>query len=119
MLSVIDNLSSFVNWVNGVMSEQNITQADISRTGFVTRGAVSALLGLRIKSVGVEMCKAVSAATGIPLTVVMEKAGILPASFEMTPKKRQLLELAESADDNDVELAIAMLEASVKRKQKK
>jgi len=119
MFNTMDTLLSFVNWVNEIMREKSITQADIAKTGYVKSPAVSMFFGYKTKSVGIEMCRAISAATGIPLIAVMEKAGILPASPEFTPKKRQLLELAEVADDNDVELAIAMLEASVKRKQKK
>lgn len=78
MYSMQNNLSSFVDWVNSVMSEKNITQADIARTGFVTRGAVSLLLTYRIKSVGIDMCRAISAASGIPLATVYSRAGILP-----------------------------------------
>lgn len=79
MFSVNDTLSSFINWLNQTMHEKNITQADIARTGYVTRGAVSQLLTYRIKSVGMDMCKAIATATGIPLAVVFEKAAILPA----------------------------------------
>jgi hypothetical protein len=78
MLSMIDELSSFVNWANSVMKEKNITQADIARTGYVTSSAVSLLFSLRIKSVGVDMCRAISDATGIPLITIYRKAGLLP-----------------------------------------
>lgn len=78
MCFMVDNLSNFVDWLNLVMNEKNITQADIAKTGYVTRGAVSALLVKRIKSVGVDMCRAISAASGIPLATVYSKAGILP-----------------------------------------
>ena len=78
MYSMVDNLSDFVNWLNFVMNEKGINQSDISRAGFVTRQAVSALFTFQIKSVGVDMCRAISMATGIPLEDVYRKAGLLP-----------------------------------------
>jgi transcriptional regulator with XRE-family HTH domain len=118
MLSMVDELLSFVNWLNQVIREKNITQADIARTGFVTTGAVSKLFTMQVKSVGVDMCRAVAAATNIPLTIVMERAGILPASSELTPKKRELMERLKTASDEDVLLVIEILEASVRAKQR-
>ena len=52
MLNMVDNLLSFVNWLNQVMQEKNITQADIARSGFVTTAAVSKLFTMSVKSVG-------------------------------------------------------------------
>jgi transcriptional regulator with XRE-family HTH domain len=85
MYFMVDNLSNFVDWVNVVMRERNITQADIAKTGYVTRAAVSALLVQRIKSVGVDMCRAIAAATGIPLATVYSKAGLLPPDPGVDP----------------------------------
>lgn len=97
---MVDNLSNFVDWVNLVMNEKNITQADIAKTGYVTRGAVSALLVKRIKSVGVDMCRAISSATGIPLATVYAKAGLLPPDPGLDPwveeQKRVISELTGS-----------------------
>lgn len=120
MFNTMNDLFSFVNWANEVMQEKSISQADIARTGYVNNSAVSMLFSLKVKSVGVDMCKAFSAATGIPLVVVFEKAGILPPSNgNLSLKKRQLMELAEKADDETVELAIAMLETAWERKKRK
>ena len=102
MLSMIDELSSFVNWVNQVMGEKNITQADIARTGFVTSSAVSLLFSLRIKSVGVEMCKAISAATGIPLILVYRKAGLLPPITLTDAEAEEIAELMSEITDPDL-----------------
>lgn len=100
------------------MTDKGINQSDISRTGYVTRQAVSALFTMQVKSVGNDMCRAIAAATGIPLTVVMEKAGILPVSPELTPKKRELMERLKTASEEDVLLVIEILEASVRAKQR-
>lgn len=79
MINMSDTVEDFVNWANGVMSERNLTQADIARAGFVKSAAVSMLFSMKGKSIGVDMCRAFAAATGIPLIVVFQKAGILPA----------------------------------------
>lgn len=60
------------------MAQKGLSQADIARTKIVTSSAVSLLFSLRVKSVGVDMCKAIAAATDIPLETVYRKAGLLP-----------------------------------------
>jgi len=105
MLTMIDNLFSFLNWLNQLMAEKNITQADIARTEFVTRGAVSALFSNRIKSVGVDMCRAISAATGVPLKIVYEKAGLLPPS-------------AEDPDQAEIDSLLSQLEPDLRQQAK-
>lgn len=79
MFNMTNSLFDFVKWVESAMIERNITQADIARTGFVKSAAVSMFFSYKTKSVGVEMCRAISAATNIPLEVVYQKAGLLPA----------------------------------------
>jgi|GEM_PF-4447929 len=117
---MFDTLSSFVEWANVIMSKKNITQADIARTGFVSSSAVSLLFSMRVKSVGIEMCKAISAGLGVPLVIVFEKAGILPSyAGELSLSKRKLLDLIEESDDETIDLIITMLEASWERKKRK
>lgn len=114
-----DTLVGFIEWANEIMSERNITQADIARTGFVTSSAVSLLFSLRIKSVGVDMCRAISAAMDLPLAMVFEKAGLLPPySGDLSPAKRKLIRLIEQADEETVELANIMIEATWDRKKR-
>ena len=99
MFSVIDTLSSFVDWLNQVMAEKNLTQADIAKTGYVTRAAVSALLVKKVKSVGVDMCQAISTATGIPLETVYRRAGLLPERARDERIDAILAQLDELDDD--------------------
>ena len=72
------------------MIERNVTQADIARTGFVKSAAVSMFFSYKTKSVGVEMCRAISAATNIPLEVVYQKAGLLPLKPDNDPLLEQI-----------------------------
>lgn len=78
LLSMANNLSSFLNWLRQVMKDKDVLPVDIARTGFVTESAVSLLMKMTTKSVSIEMCKAISVATGVPLITVYRKAGYLP-----------------------------------------
>lgn len=102
MLNMVDTLSSFINWANQVMSEKNITQADIARTGFVTTAAVSKLFTFQVKSVGVEMCKAIAEATGISPIEVYRKAGHLPNVTLTEAEAEEIAELMSEITDPDL-----------------
>jgi transcriptional regulator with XRE-family HTH domain len=111
MSIMVDDMFSFLNWLNKVMSEKNITQADIARTGFVTRGAVSLLFSNRLKSLGVDMCRAISAASGIPLKIVYNKAGLLPYDPELSPLEEKLMQDVVGLSQADLEWVISIVDA--------
>ena len=102
MLNVVDNLSSFINWAQAIMNEKGVTQADIARTGFVTTAAVSKLFTSQFKTVGVEMCKAIAAATGTPLITVYRKAGHLPLIPTAQVEMEEIAELIAQITDEDL-----------------
>jgi len=102
MLHMDDNLLSFVNWLNSVMREKGISQSDIAETGFVTRSAVSSLFTNRVKSVGVDMCKAISAATDIQIITIYRKAGLLPNVTLSEAEAQEIAELMSDITDPDL-----------------
>jgi transcriptional regulator with XRE-family HTH domain len=99
---MVDNLSSFVNWLQAILNEKNVTQADIARIGFVTSAAVSKLFTLQLKSVGVEMCRAISVATNTPLVTVYRKAGHLPILPASQVEAEEMTELIVQITDEDL-----------------
>jgi transcriptional regulator with XRE-family HTH domain len=105
MFNMVNNLFDFVNWAQAVMNQNNVTQADIARTGFVKSAAVSMFFSYKTKSVGVDMCRAISAATGIPLRTVYEKAGLLPVT-------------AEDPDQAEIDALLAQLEPDLRQQAK-
>ena len=117
MLNMVDTLLNFVNWMNQIMREQNITQADIARTGFVTTAAVSKLFTMSVKSVGVDMCRAISAATGIPLISVYRKAGLLPSVSITEAEAEEAAELISEITDPDLRQDALEQLALLKQKQ--
>ncbi len=99
---MVDELMNFLNWLNGVMKEKSISQADIARTGFVTTAAVSKLFTYQVKTVGVDMCKAIAAAIDIPLVTVYRKAGHLPNIPLADSEMDEIAELMAGITDPDL-----------------
>lgn len=109
----------FVNWVQGQMNIKRFNQADIARTGIVTRQAVSSLFTLQVKSVGIDMCRAISVASDIPLVTIYRKAGLLPHVDLPQSKRDELDDILNSIIDIDlIEDAIDLL-TLLKLKQEK
>lgn len=107
---MVDNLTSFINWAQVLMNAKNITQADIARTGYVTTAAVSKLFTYQVKSVGVEMCKAIAAATDTPLETVYRQAGLLPPLNLTEQEQQQIAALTAKLDPDMRQTAIGLLE---------
>ena len=105
MLSMVDKLSSFLNWLQSEMNEKNLTPADIARTGFVTSSAVSLLFSMKTKSVSYDMCRAISTATDVPLEIIYRKAGLLPQKADLDELREQiLLDTADMTPDEQREI---------------
>lgn len=126
MFNMSNNLFDFVNWVVDVMNEKNISQSDIAKTGFVKPPAVSMFFALKTKSPGVEMCRAISAATGIPLEVVYRKAGLLPSTpaGPLSEEQQAVIHAVSQVKDNKtLRMISAMLDQAIaemdKDKQRK
>jgi len=111
MLSMVDTLTNFVEWAQALMNQKNISQADIARTGYVTRTAVSKLFTFQVKTVGVEMCKAIAAATNIPLEIVYSKAGLLPPLSLTEEEQHQIAALTAQLNPEMRKTAISLLES--------
>ena len=100
-LSMVKNLSSFINWLTALMNERGLKPADIARTGYVTDSAVSLLLSMKTKSVSFEMCQAIAKAADVPLVVVFEAAGILPEDPNDDPITRTAAQLLRDLPSDD------------------
>jgi|GEM_PF-1597115 len=110
MSNMVDNLSSFIIWLQSQMNQKNITQADVARTGYVTTAAVSKLFTLQVKSVGVDMCKAIAAATNTPLETVYRKAGLLPPLNLTEEEQQHIAALTAQLNPEMRQTAIGLLE---------
>ena len=108
MLSMVNTLSSFLEWLTLTMGKE-VTPADIARTGFVTDSAVSLLLSGTTKSVSVNMCKAISKATKVPLITVYRRAGLLPSISLSQQEIEEITEEAAQLNPQDREEALAFI----------
>lgn len=102
-------IEEFINWANQVMREKNLTQADIARSGFVKSAAVSMLFSMKGKSVGVDMCRAFAAATGVPLMVVYQKAGILPSNIQIDELDAEIGQEAAQMTEDEKRALLAFI----------
>ena len=110
ILSMVDNLLSFLEWLQLAMNDKSVTPADIARTGFVTNSAVSLLFSMKTKSLSYEMCRAISAATNIPLEVVYQKAGLLPVPSGLSDEQQAVIHaVSQVKDDKTLRMISAML----------
>lgn len=113
------NKIEFGLWLQKEREKRGWTQSDFARATGKDRAVIN-----RIESGGalpaVETFIAFSNALNYSPLVLLRVAGLLPASNDdLTPKKRQLLHLAEQADDDTVELVIALLEKAWENKKRK
>jgi len=110
MFNMPNNLDSFLNWLEGTMRAKNVTQADIARTGLIRSSSVSMLFSRQVKSIGVDMCKAIAAATGTPLETVYRKAGLLPPINLTEEEQEQIAALTANLDPDLRQTALGLLE---------
>jgi len=110
-----DNFSA---WLADQLSERGMTQADLSRASGISPTSIANLLNGH-RSPGADACSKIAIAFRMPEETIFRIAGIMrPAKDDLSPKKRQLIHMAEQADDDVVEMALAMLEAAWERKKR-
>jgi len=117
MFNMVNDLFDFINWVQTAMNAKDITNADIARTGFVKPAAVSMFFSFKTKSVGIDMCKAISAATDIPLVTVYRKAGLLPNVTLTETEAEEIAALMSEITDPDLRQDAHEQLALLKQKQ--
>ncbi len=89
---MVENLSSFLDWLRLLMHQKGIIPADIARTGYVTDSAVSLLFSMKTKSVSHNMCRAIAQAADIPLSEVYSQAGLYPLISQHEQRINAILE---------------------------
>lgn len=106
-------------------SERIVKELDIrgwSRSEAARRGKISPSMLDKVingySEPGIKFLKGISQAFNIPLGEVI--SWLDPSAYgDLSPKKRELIRLAEQSDDEAVEMALAVLEAAWERKKRK
>ncbi len=112
-------MTSFVDWLNSQLAERKMSPADLARSMKKDQGIVSRILrGERKPSP--ETLEAISKALKLPVETVFQAAGILPTrNSDLSPKKRELLNRLEGADEETIQDTIDMLETALKMQQRR
>ena len=93
-----------------------MSRADLAARAGVTRASISHVVS-GARRAGPDLLTRIADALQLPEETVFRAAGILrPARDDLSPAKRRLMRLAEDADDEVVELAVAVLDAARKQR---
>jgi transcriptional regulator with XRE-family HTH domain len=106
----------FVEWLKIEIKNRGWSQADLSRKSGISPSQITRLFNGE-RGIGGDSIIAISQALNIPVNLVFEKARSIQPKTNLSPIKRQIMHLAEQADDDDLELIIGMLEKAAERKQ--
>src|SRR5690349_10952794 len=88
-----------------LLEDKGWTQADLARRTGRSRTAISDVISGK-RPIGQKLALDIATALNIDADDFFRNAGLLPPKpGELSPKKRELLHLAEQADDETVDLA--------------
>ena len=107
---------NFFDWLDEELDQRNWVRADLAKRAKISESGLSmAYSGKR--GIGPNMLTAIAGALNLPEEDVFRAAGLLPPSRnpdELNSRQKELLRLAADADEHDLDVAIAMLEAAHK-----
>ena len=110
-------MDNFADWLKEELRKRNWKQADLAQRSGLDSAVVSNIINGKRKA-GETTIPAIARALQIPVKLAFEKAGLIPPETELTPKQRELMEKLKGLDDVTVQLAIDVLEISVKNRQR-
>ncbi len=101
----------FIKYLEGGLAIRNWKQADLARKSGVSTGYISQILN-GVRSPGVEFCKSIARAFGVPAENVLLIAGLIDApSRGKSTKKQQIIEQMEQLDDEKIEALARYVQA--------
>lgn len=107
------NYTDFAKWLKVQLRERRLTQADLARLSGLSPSQVSRIVKVE-STPSQDALASIARALRIGPDEVFRAAGLLPsANDNLSPVKRQLIHLAEQADDSAVGMAIAALDAAI------
>ena len=117
MLAMADAYT-FSVWLEGVLRDQEMSQAELARKAGVTRSAINGILTGR-RGPGPDLCKALAVALGIPEEIVFREAGLLTHKPETDEQTERLLHLYNQMTDDEREEWVALGEFVFSRRKVK
>ena len=113
-------MESFPEWLASELLARGLSPADLSRLSGKAQAVISRILNNERKPAP-ETLEAIARALKLPPALVFEKAGLLPpdATADLSPIKRALIHLIGQSEDEDVEVAMKLLESLEERRNQK
>lgn len=113
---------TFGQWLKAALKDRGITQTELARRIGVQPPQVSHIIA-GDRGTTPENMLAISHALKISAEEVFRAAGLLPPNAALSqdglsPKKRELLHMAEEADDETVELILDVLRSASERRRR-
>lgn len=106
---MLDMADDFSNWILRKLDEKQWNQAELSRKSGLTRTTISDIISGKAKA-GFDSCAGIANAFRMPVTEVLQQAGLIPKIPEATAKEAQLIHMFRSMDDQDKKTIMNMAE---------
>jgi len=112
--------ATFIDWLETELQARGWSRAKLARQAKISDSTLSHICK-GVRAPGADVCSAIAGAMGISERIVFEAAGLLQPDTgeEVSARARQLFDLAKKAGDDDIDLAIAMLGAAVRRREER
>lgn len=108
----------FSDWLSDELAARDWSQADLARASGVSRAAISKTLN-RTSFPSPELCSAIAKGLNIPVSEVLQKAGILPPTLETDKDTEEMMHLFTQMTTEDQETLIGMARFFVERRANK
>lgn len=114
----LNTQQAFVDWLNKETEARGWSYRELARRGGISQGSISLVVGGQ--KPGAKVCMGIARAFGIPVNEVLYRAGHSPTAprSEDDPITREIMELTQFLDDNDLGILLRMAQALLKEETK-
>jgi len=103
----------FITWLIDQMNRRGWNNSELARRAGIGPSGISMIINEQ-RAPGVDFCRAVARALGLPPETVFRQAGLLPPDVNSdAPARRELLYLFEQLPESDRGLVLSMVRAVV------
>jgi len=114
MTSKLDTHRKFIDWLNDQLDRQGLSDREMARRGGISQSSIS--LVRSGSNPGLKTLQAIATGLEIPLSVVLQKAG-LDDMAEMTATRKEADFLFTQLTDEDQDTVLTMMRALIRRKR--
>lgn len=107
IIETVDN--SLSSWILSELDKRDWSQSELARRSGLTRTTISKIISEQ-SSIGIESMTGLAKAFRLPVTEVLQQAGLIPKIPEATAKEEQLLHMFRHMDDQDKKTIMNMAE---------